>query len=356
MTATIEKLFEKTEAISKIANVGDIIEGKILSVSKRKIWVDLGQALGMIPAREIGSIDVNSLKIGDSIFAFILIPEDDEGNAILSLKRAGKERLWKNLETKHESKEILKAKVVDANKGGLMVEVDGVAGFLPASQLAIKNYPRVDGGDKNAIFEKLYELVGKTLDVVVLDFSKSQNKLIFSEKAAIIAAQKQQINDQYQVGQIIKGKVSGIVDFGIFVTFDNLEGLIHISEVDWGKVEDLNQFATVGDEIEAQIIGIGDDRISLSLKRLKIDPWLEKIGDLKQGDIIEGEVIRIVPFGAFVKINENIEGLAHISELSDKHLTDPSEVVIVGEKKLFKVISIDQDQHRVVLSLKQINA
>ncbi len=336
---------------------GDIVEGKILSVSKNKILVDLGgKSIGFISIREPG-VDVSpkDFKPGEKVLACVIIPEDEKGRVILSVKKADRERIWRELKEKYDKKESLEVKVVDANRGGLIVSAKGIRGFLPVSQLAFEHYPRVDG-DKEEILKRLKALISQNLKVKIINFGTSENKLVFSEKAARVEE-----GTGLKVGDIIKGKVSGIVDFGVFVNFPSNqgmeEGLIHISEISWGKVENLQDFVKVGDEIEAKIIDIEDGKISLSLKRLKPDPWLDLVKKYSVGQIVKGKISRIVPFGAFVKIGEKgeeIEGLVHVSELSDKKIVDPSKIVKEGEVYKFKILSIEPESRKISLSLKQV--
>lgn len=327
---------------------GDLLEGEILNISKTKILVNIDNiGLGIVPASEFGDIPLNQLKKGQRVLVYVLLPEDEEGNLLLSLKRAGKERVWYELKQKFLNKEIFPVKVVDANRGGLIVEINNIQGFLPASQLSLKYYPKAEGGDKEIILEKLNSLVGKTLDVRLINFDKDSNKLIFSEKAAMVARQREAMKDKYAIGQTIKGVVSGIVDFGAFVVFDGLEGLIHISEIDWGKVEDINQYLKVGQEVEAMIIAVEDEKISLSLKRLKPDPWLDKTKNLKVGDKIQGTINKIFPFGALVKLPSDVEGFVYYSD--NGKFIDPATFEI-GKTYTFQIKSIEPENHRITLS------
>lgn len=355
MTQAATKLLPKYLPLKR----GDTIEGKIISKSRRQLWLDIeGRGIGMVPPRELVA-DLDEVKVGDKILAVVLEPEDVDGNFILSLRRADRDRIWYNLEQKFESDESLTTRVVEANRGGLMLEVGGVRGFLPVSQLSPEHYPRVEGGDKDKILTKLNDLVGKNLEVKVISLDKNINKLIFSEKKVILKKQLEKI-EKFKIGEKIKGEVSGVVDFGIFIKFpiDNenemVEGLIHISEISWEKVDDIKKLYKIGDKVLAEIISIEDGKISLSIKRLLPDPWLKLIKQYQVDQQVEGEVTRVTPFGAFVRLQDNIEGLVHISELSDQHVSDPREVLKTGEKRDFQIISIEPDVHRLGLSLKRV--
>lgn len=360
MTATIQptnskmaELLEKAGDL-KILKSGDLVEGKVTLVSGNRAWVDIqgGRFVGMISSRELAEagISMPDYKVGDKVTASVVEPENDEGVVILSVREALKNRGWNVLEDKYTSKEVFQAKVIEANRGGLIMEAGGIRGFMPVSQLTPTHYPRV-GNDKDEILSKLAKFENEMLDVVIIGFDKNLNKLIFSERAA----KQDEFNEmtaKIQIGEVLTGKVSGVVDFGIFVSFGALEGLVHISEISWNKVQDPKEYAKVGDKIQVQVIGIEGDKISLSMKRLQEDQWLDLIKGYKVGQVVKGEITQIMPFGVFVKVEDRIDGLIHISELSFDHVTDPTEVVKVGDKLELKVIDIEPESHRFGLSLK----
>lgn len=345
---TMEDLLNSQEVAAM--NVGDVVEGTVIAAEKHEVWLDLGQrGTGLVVGREIEqSADI---KPGDTISASVLDPESDEGYAILSLKKAAKEKGWELLEQRFKDGEVFSVQAFDANKGGLLIEVDGIRGFLPVSQLSAENYPRVSGADKDEILHRLTSLVRKPLQVRVLDLDRRDNKLILSEKEA----QREHTQDKVaklNVGDTIKGLVTGVVDFGIFVNVDGIEGLVHISEIAWDRVDNPAKYVKVGQEIEAKIIAIDRDKLSLSIKQLQADPWINEIAKYKEGDSVEGKITRITPFGAFVQVTPVIEALVHISELSDNHVEDPSALLKVGDTKQFRVIAIDPEAHKLSLSLK----
>lgn len=351
-TETMEDIWREMEGKLQSFHEGDLVEVTILTVTRSRIWVDMaGVALGFIPEREYSS-EIKELKPGDKVMAAMIALEDEQGNAVLSLRRAERERSLFSLKEKFDSGESLAVKIVDANRGGLMVEAAGVSGFLPVSQLSPTHYPKVTGGNKDEILRRLESYVGQTFNVKVINFDKSANKLIFSEKA--VAGQDQEEKaSKYKLGDILKVKVTGIVDFGLFVDLgDGLEGLAHISEVAWERIADLKQRFKIGDELEAMVLAVDRGRVSLSIKRLKPDPWVEAASKYTVGKKVEGVVTRVTPFGAFVRLDEVIDGLVHISELSNEKVVDPSAVVHTGEKYEFRVISIEPDTHRLGLSLK----
>ncbi len=349
---SMAELLAAEEAAAKPLSENDVIEGTVVSVTKAGIWLDLGvYGTGLAVGNEAAESGYKDSLTGDKITASVIIPEMEEGYALLSLKKASRERSWEKLDELKDKGEIVIVKAFDSNKGGLLVEYEGIKGFLPVSQLSTENYPRVS--DKDEIANRLQTLCGKPLSVVIYDVDKKEGKLIFSEKEA----RKDELSGaigKLDINQKIKGKVTGVVDFGIFMNVEGIEGLVHISEISWDRVEDPSKFAKVGDELEVVVIGKEHDKISLSLKRLHDDPWAKEVSEVKIGDVIEGDVTRITPFGAFVKITPSVEALVHISELSEEHIANPSEIVKVGEKYNFKVISVDIENHKLALSLKEV--
>lgn len=348
---SMKALFEKMGDDILPYKEGDMVEASVLAVGGNRIWVDVaGQALGFIPEREITT--KTGLKKGDKIFASVLHMENEEGNVVLSMRQADREKYWQEMEEKSKSGEIISAHITDANKGGLISEIGGIQGFLPVSQLTAEHYPRVSGGDKDEILNRLRQFIGTDMMVKVINCDKEGNKLIFSEKAVNADEIKGKI-DKYNVGDKVKGKITGIVDFGLFIKIDTqIEGLIHISEISWSRVSDLHKLFHVGDEVEAIIIGIDNGKISLSLKRLQEDPWVKAAAKFKVGANVKGEITKITPFGAFVSLGDGIDGLVHVSEMSDDHIVDPGQIVELGKEYTFKVISIEPDSHRLGLSLK----
>ena len=330
---------------------GDVVEGTVLSVKKHEAWVDLGaNGVGLVMRREIG-FGAN-LEKGQKVTISVIEPEMEEGYALLSMKRAAKDRGWDELERVHESKETVEVFPYDANRGGLLIEMEGIRGFMPVSQLSADNYPRVSGADKDEIMQKLTSLVKKPLKVRVLDVSRKDNKLIFSEKEAL----KDDMQERFAkltVGDEVEGIITGVIDFGAFVNVDGIEGLIHISEISWERVEDPKKYLKTGDKVKAKIIAIDKDRLSLSVKQMQDDPWLSEVKNFKKDGIVEGRVTRITPFGAFVQLSPAVEALVHVSEMSSDDGTDPEKVFKVNETKQFKVLEINKEERKIALSLKE---
>lgn len=330
---------------------GDVVEGTVASVHKHEVWVDLGASgVGVVMRREISN--GQQLEKGQNIVVSVLDPEMDEGFALLSMRRAAKDRGWDQLQQAFDKGEVLEVTPYDANRGGLLIELEGIRGFLPVSQLAAGNYPRVSGADKDEILQKLNQLVNKTLRVRILDISRKDNKLIFSEKEAV-KDEMQERFEKLKVGDVVKGVVTGVIDFGAFVNVDGIEGLIHISEISWERVENPRDYVKTGDTIEAKIIAIDKDRLSLSLKQMQEDPWLHEVKAFKKGEMVEGKVTRITPFGAFVQLSPSVEALVHVSEMSDDEGVDPEKIFQLNEKKKFKVLDIDTEGRKIALSLKE---
>jgi small subunit ribosomal protein S1 len=356
-SSVMSGLMEKTPEV-EIPQPGCTVDGTVSSMLKSKILVDLGGAsTGVITGKEahdsVGT--VKNLAIGDIVSAYVLEDENDDGLVVLSLRRASQEKTWDRFKQAHATDEIIEVSPNEANKGGLLLNIDGIKGFIPVSQLAPLHYPRVDGADSAKILARLQKLIGMTLEVKVINLDETGGKLILSERAAQKEVRKKSL-DKLDVGQKVKGKISGIVKFGIFVAFDGLEGLVHISEIAWGHVKDPSDFGKIGDEVEILVIGKDDDKISLSMKRLVPDPWIEASKNYKVGTVVECEVSRITPFGAFVKLDDEINGLIHVTEIADGEGIDVGAIMKVGEKVNAKIISIDADEHRVGLSVKALTA
>lgn len=329
---------------------GAVVEGVVKSVRKHEVWVDLGaRGMGVVMRREIGH--GQKLEEGQTITVSVIDAEMDDGFALLSMKRAVKDRGWDELQTVFDGQQTVEIVPYDANRGGLLVELEGIRGFLPVSQLAAGHYPRVSGADKDEILQKLNALVDKTLRVRILDVSRKDNKLIFSEKEAVKDDMQARFSE-LKVGDEVKGVVTGVIDFGAFVNVDGIEGLIHISEISWERVDNPRNYVKVGDEIKAKIIAIDKDRLSLSLKQMSEDPWLKEVKAFKKGDIVEGKITRITPFGAFVQLSPSVEALVHVSEMSNDDAIDPEQIFQLNEKKQFKVLDIDSEGRKIALSLK----
>ncbi len=325
---------------------GTTVQGKVNSVSRSRIVVDIqGLALGLIPAREYSSA-APDLKTGDDVSAYVLVQENDDGYVILSLRRADKEKYLATLAEHYEAKTPLQVRVRDANRGGLVVQHGNVEGFLPVSQLASQHYPR---GGRDKIQDALRGLTGKELTVKLITFDPKANKLIFSEKAAGDELAEQRANE-LSIGEEIEGTVSGIVDFGIFANIGDLEGLVHISEISWDRVHNLDRMYAIGDKVKVQVIAIEGGRVSLSIKRLTPDPWQQAIKEFEAGQQVTGTIVRLSPFGAFIQIAQDVVGLMHISEFDVSSQEELEAKVKPGDTDQFQILSIDTSSRKVGLA------
>jgi ribosomal protein S1 len=356
-SALMSQLLEQESSIA-LPNVNDTVEGVVISAAKNEVCIDInGLVVGVVRGPELfdESGDFSNLNVGDKVTATVLELENENGELELSFRQAGHKKAWEKLEALHGTNEVVDAQIMDANKGGLIVRVGRVSGFLPVSQLSVEHYPRVEGGNKAKILERLQTYITQHFRVKVIDVDEADEKLIVSEKMAKAEQQQEKIS-QYKVGDNISGKVTGVVDFGAFVEFgDNLEGLVHISEIAWQRIDNPKEYLKVGDEVAAQIIAIDNGKISLSIRNLIKDPWLDVVQRYKIGDTVQGKVLKLNPFGAFVELDADIHGLAHISELSYRKLNSPAEILNVNDIYDFKVISIEPGKHRLGLSYKALH-
>ena len=348
----------------EIPEVGDVVPGTVIHVASSFALIDLGGlGTGIVLGKEMrdGLGMEGKLKLGSQVSATLMNFENEDGYIELSIREASYEKSWEDIENKLTSRESVTTKITDANKGGLMVEINGIAGFLPVSQLASEHYPRVEDGDKNKILDLLKKLTGQEVVVRILDADRESEKLIVSEKAAQSEKERELIN-LFQIGDIVEGEVSGVVDFGAFVKFapktdaqgktshEKLEGLVHISELACQLIDDPREMIKTGDTVQAKIIGIEETRISLSMKALKEDPWTTVDQKYKTGDIVEGKVDKINHFGAFVYLDEDIHGLAHVSEFQEVYPGRKIEEVFQeGQSYSWKILSIEAKTHRMGL-------
>lgn len=344
---SMDELLKKSKDQTRIPKVGDLLDGTVLEIGNNAVYLDIGPTkTGIIIGIELhdGLGTFEKLKIGDKITAKVINEETETGYVELSLKEASFEKVWEKLNDLMKSGEIITTKIKEANRGGMIIEIMGVKGFLPVSQLSTSHYPRVEDGDKNKILSILQKYINQNFNVKVIDVNKDEEKLIVSERATEIEQELARIS-KIKVGDEVEGEISGVVDFGAFVKFNGLEGLVHISELAWQLIENPRDIVKVGQKVKAKIIGIDGNRISLSIKALKQDPW-EKISEkYKVGDSVDGEITKINPFGAFVQLDKDIHGLVHISEI-----TKTKKELEIGKSYKFKIISIESREHRLGLT------
>jgi len=336
--------------------MGDLIEGKVIGVEKAEVFVDLPPfGTGIIYGREfINARDIiKKINIGDTIAAKVVDTNNERGYFELSLKEARQALIWGEAEAIMRDKTVIELPVKEANKGGLIIEWQGIAGFLPASQLKPEHYPRVIDGDKDKILEELKKLVGKKIAVTIISTIPKEGKLIFSEKNPT-EKDKEKIIGKFTVGDEVEGEITGMVDFGVFVKIEEgLEGLVHISEIDWALVEDPRAMFKIGDKVRVKIIEIKDGKVSLSIKALKANPWIEGANKYKKDDVVEGVIIKYNRHGALASIEEGIAGLVHISEFgSEEKLRQTLEL---GKKYKFKITLFDSKEQKMALSFSETN-
>ena len=336
---------------------GQIIDGVVSAIGRAKVYVDImPHGTGIIYGREyMNARDIlRKVSPGDSINAKVVDVENEDGYIELSLKEARQALIWAEAEEAQKRGTVLSLEVKDANKGGLIIEWQGIQGFLPASQLSAENYPRVSDGDKDKILTALNDLVGKHLSVVIITADQKEHKLIFSEKSLEEKEEKGEKLNKYEVGNVVTGEVTGAVDFGVFVKLEpGLEGLVHISEIDWGLVEDTKTMFKVGDQVDVKVIEVKDDKISLSIKQLKENPWVEAGKKFSKGDTVEAVVIKYNKHGALASIEEGVAGLVHVSEFETEENLKSS--LSLGSVYKFKITLFEPNEQKMTLSYKEAN-
>jgi small subunit ribosomal protein S1 len=340
-----------SESMKNPPIIGDLVEGPVIAVEKSSVYIDLAPfGTGIIYGREfiIARDVIKKINVGDVIAAKIVDTAHKEGYYELSLKEARQALIWNEAEIAIKEKKSLDLLVKEANKGGLLIEWQGILGFLPASQLKTDHYPRIADGDKDKILDELKKLVGTRLQVAIITADPKEGKLIFSEKGSE-TKEKEKIVSKYEIGDSVNGTITGIVDFGVFVKLEEgLEGLIHISEIDWGLVDDPRNFVKVGQNIKAKIIEIKDGKISLSLKQLKPNPWTEASKKYQKDMTVSGVIIKFNKHGALASIEEGIAGLIHVSEFgSEDKLRKNLEL---GKAYNFKITLFDPKEQKMALA------
>jgi len=332
-------------------SLGDVVEGDVIGVEKSAVYINLTPyGTGIIFGKEfINARDIiKKINIGDKVSAKVVDAGNADGYIELSLKEARTALIWDEAEVAIKNKTILELPVEEANKGGLIINWQGIKGFLPASQLKTEHYPRVNDGDKDKILDELKKLVGQKISVAIITALPKEGKLIFSEKN-IEKKSKQKMVDKHKVGDVFEAEVTGLVDFGIFVRIeDGLEGLVHISEIDWTLVENPRALYKVGDKIDVKVIEVKDGKISLSIKALKQNPWMEAEKKYKKGDEVKGVVIKFNKHGALASIEEGISGLIHISEFASE--ANMKEKLELGKSYTFKIILLEVKNQKMGLS------
>jgi ribosomal protein S1 len=347
-----EELLEKDNL--EVPQVGDIVKGKVVSASKSEVRVDInGVMVGVVRGPQMfeESDEYADLKPGDDVEATVVEEDNEDGEVELSFRDAGEKKAWEDLMEAYNKGGNITVRITEANKGGLMVKYAHVDGFLPVSQLAPENYPRVSGGDKGKILEKLRSFTGNDFEVKVINVNNDDGSVIFSEKEVWSEKQKH-IIDQYQVGAVVEGVVTAVTNFGVFISFgenNKMEGLIHISELDWKRIDNPSRLYQPGDTVKAEIIALEDAKIFLSAKKLKQNPWENVNEKYNIGDKVKGRVLKVNPFGLFVQLDEDIHGLAHVSQLELDRGEKIEEKFQANTEYTFEITSLAPKEHRLGL-------
>ncbi|WKZ29760.1 MAG: S1 RNA-binding domain-containing protein [Candidatus Dojkabacteria bacterium] len=347
---------------------GGIVEGTVINKEPGLLVVDVGgRSEGVINGRELKSkvINIEEIKIGDKILVYVVYPESKDGSLVLSLKRTEEVKIWLDLEKASRNGDVLDATVVEVNTGGVICELfEGVRGFIPTSQLdpnrIFESGKKMYGKDVTSVIQqRLTQLLGEQIKVKIIELERERSRIILSEKSVTFdteSASKEKLLKKIKEGDILDGKVTAVTPFGIFVNTQGLEGLVHLSELSWDKVTDVGKLYQVGDDVQVMVLEIkeGGRRIAYSIKRLVNDPWRSRIKKYQVGDVVDGVVEGVVEYGAFVRIDEGINGLIHISELSDKLVRNPADIVSAGQKVSVMILSISETERHLSLSLKRV--
>ena len=346
---------------------GEIRKGTIASINEGQVLVSVGaKSEGILTGKELDSVDretLESWKVGDEITVYVINPEDANGNLILSFNRAMEEENWQTAEELLESDDSFLSKIEGYNKGGLLVPLGTIRGFVPASQIGLGRRLTITG---NSPEERYAEMVGEEIEVCVIEVDRERRRLILSERAASSDTRdtiKERVIDELKEGEVRTGRVTSLADFGAFVNINGADGLVHLSELSWEHVNHPSEILEVGQEIKVKIISIDTDRkrIGLSIRRLKDDPWEDQINSLTEGQLIEGKITRLTNFGAFARLllddmDGELEGLIHISEISERRIEHPKEVLHEGDVVTLRIIKIEEDTHRIGLSMRRVDS
>jgi small subunit ribosomal protein S1 len=360
-TGSMEKLLQEEGLNLDFPKQGEIRTGVIASIGENEILVSVGtKSEGVISGKEKEQIPaevLSTLQIGQEIPVYVLNPEDTGGNLVLSYMRAREENDWVEAEQMKESGDVYDAKVIGYNKGGLIVPIGMLRGFVPASQVSVLR--RVEGDESpDARWSKM---VGEPIKVVVIEVDRGRHRLILSERVALQETRetiKDRLLDELQEGDVKTGRVTSLADFGAFVNIDGADGLVHLSEISWERIDNPSEVLKVGQEVKVKVIAVDQERkrIGLSIRQLQPDPWVLKVSHLKEGQLVEGTITHLTKFGAFARLDEDLEGLIHISELSDQRINHPKEVVKEGDVVTLRIIKVDPERRRIGLSLRKVES
>jgi small subunit ribosomal protein S1 len=356
----MQRLLDAEEGQFKTIKRGDVVEGQIVHMDADEILVDIGlKSEGVLNTKELASSGYGSLAelhVGDNVLVYVMQPETPEGHAVVSIKRARQERQWRIAQEQFERGELLEAEVIDHNKGGLIVNLEGIRGFVPISQ--ILNLKREDNADSAETQNKLQAMVGKSLQLKIIEINRNRNRLILSERLAVQewrARRREELLNELEVGEIRQGTVSNLANFGAFVDLGGADGLVHISQLAWSRVNHPSEVLKVGQKVEVQVLSVDKERkkIALSIKRAEVDPWTTVEQRYEVGQTVQGTITKIAPFGAFARIEDGVEGLIHLSEMP-AGTQDPKAALQEGQEVTVRIVRIEPDRRRLGLSIRQL--
>lgn len=358
----MESLLKEQDLNIDLPQVGEIRSGMIASVSPSQILVSIGaKSEGVISGRELESLsdeEKEELQVGNEIHVYVVNPEDSNGNVVLSLRRAQEQLSWETVEKMVESNEIVESKITGFNKGGLIVTVEGLRGFVPSSQISALRRSQSTGDTPEQRWQRM---IGQPISVRVIEVDRERRRLILSERAASSESRqsiKERVIEELEEGQIHTGRVTSLANFGAFININGADGLVHLSELSWDHIDHPREVLEVGQEVQVKVINVDKEkkRIGLSVRALQDDPWKSRVEKYSVGQLVEGVITRLTKFGAFARLEGDIEGLIHISEIAEHRIEHPKEILKEGEVKSLRVIRIDPEQHRIGLSLRKVDS
>ena len=359
---TMESLLNEQELNIDLPQAGEIRKGHLASISPSQVLVSIGaKSEGLVSGKELEQLTAeerDALKVGQEVYVYVISPEDANGNVVLSLKRAQEQISWDNVEKLLEESGVVDSKIIGFNKGGLIASVEGLRGFVPSSQVSALRRMQSTGETPEQRWQKM---IGEPISVRVIEVDRERRRLILSEKAASTESRqsiKERVLEELKEGEVYTGRVTSIANFGAFINVNGADGLVHLSEISWDHIEHPREALEVGQEVKVKVINIDREkkRIGLSIRVLQDDPWKSRLEKYSVGQLVEGVITRLTKFGAFARLEGDIEGLIHISEISENRIEHPKEVLKEGDVKSLRVIRIDPDQHRIGLSLRKVDS
>ena len=359
---TMESLLNEQELNVDLPQPGEIRVGMIASISPSQILVSIGaKSEGVVSGRELDQLSAEErevLKVGQEVHVYVINPEDENGNVVLSLKRAQEQISWENVEKLVAGDTVIDSNVIGFNKGGLIVAVEGLRGFVPSSQISAMRRSQSTGDTPEQRWQKM---IGQPISVRVIEVDRERRRLILSERAASTESRqsiKERVIEELEEGKVYTGRVTSLANFGAFININGADGLVHLSELSWDHIEHPREVLEVGQEVKVKVINVDREkkRIGLSVRALQNDPWRSRVEKYSVGQLVEGIITRLTKFGAFARLEGDIEGLIHISEIAEHRIEHPKEVLKEGEVKSLRVIRIDPDQHRIGLSLRKVDS